>query len=113
MNYYLVRIGEGHCFYCNGAQEAIETYLLAGSEDTIEVVDLENLTLEKQQDLMMIAESQDPDYNGQIEIAPGNEHARAKISNMRLTPQLFTHNDDGTNWVYVGGDAEIRAACGL
>jgi len=113
MNYYLVRVGEGHCIYCNGAQESIENYLLAGSEDSIEVVDLENLTLEKQQDLMMIAESQDPGYIGQHEIAPGNEHARAKISNMRLTPQLFTHDDDGANWVYVGGDVEIREACGI
>mgnify|MGYP000002874129 CR=1 FL=1 len=113
MNYYLVRIGEGQCIYCNGAQTSIENYLLAGTEDSIEVVDLENLSVEKQEDLMLIAETQDPDYMGQHEIPPGAEHARAKISNMRLTPQLFTHDDNGDNWVYVGGHEEILASCGL
>lgn len=113
MNYYLVRIGEGHCVYCNGCQQAIEDYLLAGSEDSIELADIEHLTLEKQEDLMLLAETQDPNYIGQYELPPGNEHARAKISNMRMTPQLFTHDDDGENWVYVGGQLEILEACGL
>ena len=113
MNYYLIRVGEGHCVYCNGAQESIENYLLAGSDDSIEVVDLEILTLEEQEDLMTIAETQDPDYVGQVEIDPSHELARAKIPNMRLTPQLFTHNDNGENWVYVGGLEKITEACGL